>query len=100
MSVIKGLLEEELSRNRRMQNRYSDEIKVLPKGSLMIRKIGSKEYCYYKYRSGRKVITDYIGKKQDVDLESIIKLITRRQELEILINKLKHEEKEIIKMLR
>ena len=36
--------EEELDRNIRMKKRYKEELEILPKGSLLLRKIGNQEY--------------------------------------------------------
>jgi hypothetical protein len=68
-SVIRGVLEEELGRNIRMQAAYDEKIAGLPHGSLLLRKIGNSEYCYMKYRDHHKSISKYLGKKDNVDVE-------------------------------
>jgi len=45
-----------------MQQQYENEIKLLPKGTVILKKVGNHEYHYLKYREGKKTITDYIGK--------------------------------------
>jgi hypothetical protein len=53
---------EESQRNYLMQQQYENEIKLLPKGTVILKKVGNHEYHYLKYREGKKTITDYIGK--------------------------------------
>ena len=99
-TVIRGVLEEELERNGRMKKRYLDEIEQLPKGSVMLRKIGNQEYFYLKYRENNKVISKYIGQKTEIDIKEIKEKILKRKHIEGVIKNLSLEEKEILKALR
>ena len=99
-TVIRGVLEEELERNGRMKKRYLDEIEQLPKGSVMLRKIGNQEYFYLKYRENNKVISKYIGQKTEIDIKEIKEKILKRKHIEGVLKNLSLEEKEILKALR
>ena len=99
-TIIRGVLEEELERNSRMKKRYMDEIEQLPKGSVMLRKIGNQEYYYLKYRENKKIISKYIGRKNEINIKEIKEKIQKRKHVEGVLKNLSVEEKEIIKALR
>ena len=61
MSVLESMLEEEQRRSLDMIAALEDELKAYPKGSLAIKRIGNKDYCYLRYREGEKVRLKYIG---------------------------------------
>jgi len=100
ISVIKGVLEEELERNRRMKSRYVLELEKLPKGSIFIRNIGNQEYCYLKYRENGKIIAKYLGNKKTIDIGKLNELIIERKHIESVIKRLLDEEKEIEKVIK
>jgi len=100
ISVIHGVLEDELERNLRVQRRYLDEIFKLPKGSIMLRQIGNRKYYYLKYRINEKVVTKYLGKYEEYDISDITKEIDRRKYLENTLKNLKSEELKILKALK
>ena len=100
ISVIHGILEDELERNIRMQKRYLDEISKLPKGSIMLRQIGNKKYYYLKYRIDEKVITEYLGKYDEYDVSDIAEKISKRKYLENTVKNLKNENINILKALK
>ena len=99
MSVIKGVLREEKERNLMMQNQYLQEISSLPKGSIVKKSKKSGDYYYLAYRSGSKVISDYLGKDAD-KVYKIQQAIDRRKHLEGLVKNLKSELKLIAKVVR
>lgn len=99
-TVIRGVLEEELERNSRMTKRYIDELEQLPKGSVMLRKIGNQEYFYLKYRENKKIISKYIGQKTEINIKEIKEKIQKRKHVEGVLKNLSLEEKEILKALR
>ena len=93
---IDVILEKEKQRNETMLFAYTKRLSELPKGSLVIRKINNREYCYLRYREGEKVILKYSG---TIDQVNDIKLkIEERKHLIKLIEMLKEENKRIIKM--
>ena len=99
MNVIEGMLAEERQRNLNMQNSYSDEISKLPKGSVVIKKIGNKEYCYLKYRQRDKFISKYMGHAAE-NAEKIKDQVNKRRHFEKLLRELKVEYKLISRVIK
>ena len=99
MNVIKGVLIEEKQRNLQMQNSYKYEISKLPKGSVTIKRVGNKEYCYLKYRNGDKIISKYIGNCAE-NLENVKNQVEKRRHFEKLLKELKAEYKMICKIVK
>ena len=60
MSILKSVIEEELSRNMKNQEMYRNMLKTLHKGTIQIMTRNDKKYVYLKYREGNKVIKKYI----------------------------------------
>lgn len=60
MSILKGVLEEELKRNLRNQKEYENRLKELPKGSIYISNRKGKEYMYRKNRVGESIVNEYV----------------------------------------
>ena len=85
MSVIKGILREEYDRLRALRKNYISKIKVLPKGSLIVKKRGMRKYLYQSYRDERgKVVSLYLGLFNEIngDKISVIKSeIEQRKDL-------------------
>lgn len=93
---IDAVLEKEKQRNINMRLAYEKRIVDLPRGSLMIRELNGKKYCYLRYREGKKVIQKYAGtEKQE---EAIRAKIEERKHLIELIRMLEEENERIIKM--
>ncbi len=90
LSLLKEIITEEFHRNLLMQRQYEVEIKKLPKGTIVIKKVGNNEYAYLKYRNGRKTITDYIGRDQD-EIRELKKQIQKRRHFERMLSELKKE---------
>jgi hypothetical protein len=61
--VIKGVLKEELNNSLKMKTSYERELKRLPKGSLIKKKINGNDYYYIITRKNGKVLFSYKGKK-------------------------------------
>lgn len=61
MSILKGVLQEELERNLQKQSVFQEELKKYPKGSLCVMTVHGDKYLYRKYRKGNKIISKYIG---------------------------------------
>ena len=99
-SVVVGVLQDELDRNRRMQARYRQEIAQLPKGSLYLRKINHQQYYYLSFRQGDKNVAKYQGRHDDSRVQGIKQKIEQRKHYEALLKKLSNEEKLLLKALR
>jgi hypothetical protein len=61
--VIKSVLREELRNSRQLKRRYEGQLKQLPKGSLVKKKIKNHEYYYLVLREKGRVRFIYKGKK-------------------------------------
>ena len=99
MSVIEGVLREEKERNLMMQNQYLQEISALPKGSIVKKSNKSGDYYYLAYRSGNKIISDYLGKDAE-KAQEVQQDIDKRKHLEGLVRNLKSELKLISKVVK
>ncbi len=93
---IDAVLEKEKKRNEIMILEYQKQILNLPRGSLTIRELNGRKYCYLRYREGKKVIQKYAG---TIEQEEIIRAkISKRNHLIKLIAMLEDERKCIEKM--
>ena len=93
---IDAILEKEKQRNENMRLAYEKRIMDLPRGSLVIRELNGKKYCYLRFRDGKKVVQKYAG---TIAQEEIIRAqIAERKHLIELIAMLKEENKRIQKM--
>jgi len=98
MSISKNILSEEHENLLRQLNRFMDEKKRLPKGSIRMKSIRKKKYPYLQYKENGKVKSKLI--KQDDDIDEIIKKIERRKIIEVRIRNIKVEIREIEKALK
>lgn len=99
-SVLKGVLEEELERNLKKQRVFQNEFLRYPKGSLVVVRIHDDPYLYRKYRSGKKIISNYIGPIDSEYAQKAIKYRERYLKLKQDIKDLKAEEKKIKKAIK
>lgn len=83
---------EENQRNLLMQQEYETKIGQLPKGKMIVKKVGNHEYHYLKYRDGKKTVTDYIGRDKK-KIEEVMNLIKKRKHFEKMLLELKEENK-------
>ena len=93
---IDTVIEKEKQRNENMRSAYEKRMSDLPRGSLFIRNINGKKYCYLRYREGKKVVQKYAGTIQQE--KTIRNQIAEREHLTDLISMLEEERKRIIKM--
>ena len=93
---IDVVLEKEKQRNENMRLAYEKRILQLPKGSLIVREMKGRKYCYLRYREGEKVVQKYAG---TIEQEEIIRAqIAERKHLISLVAMLEEENKRIKKM--
>ena len=93
---IDAILEKEKQRNANMRLAYEKRISDLPRGSLVIRELNGRKYCYLRYREGKKVVQKYAGK---IEQEEMIRAkIAERKHLTELVLMLEEERKRILKM--
>lgn len=96
MSVLEDVLEEEYARSIRLLGLMEQEIGLLPKGSIRMRNIKGREYCYLNYRVGDKVKSDYVPAAEVDELRTKIE---RRRALVTAIREQKQSQKQIIRAL-
>ena len=93
---IDAVLEKEKQRNENMRLAYEERIAELPRGSLVVRRLNGREYCYLRYRDGKKVVQKYAG---TVEQEECLRAkIAERKHLVELVSMLEEESKRIMKM--
>lgn len=92
--LIKSVVQNEAVRNEKMIQQYEDLISNLPKGSLICR----REYYYLKYRNGKQICDEYIGKDAQLVAALREKLELRQHYIKMLAA-LKYEQKAIYKLL-
>ena len=88
MSMILSTISREKIRIEYMLAKYQEEYDALPKGTLSEKQVGEKTYYYLKYRSGKKVVSQYISK---ANVNLIREKVERRKHFENMIKSL-HEE--------
>ncbi len=66
--AIKSILREELNNSLNMKQSFERELKALPQGSLLKRKVSGKEYYYIISRENQRVKFDYKGKNVPADV--------------------------------
>lgn len=96
MSVLEDVLEEEYARSIRLLGLMEQEIGLLPKGSIRMRNIKGREYCYLNYRVGDKVKSDYVPAAEVDELRAKIE---RRRALAAAIREQKQSQKQIVRAL-
>lgn len=81
MTLVAGILEEELERLKSLLRRRTERLSVYPKGSVRIKKIGGREYLYRVYRERSKIISKYLCSRTNPMAEHYLKENSSRQEL-------------------
>lgn len=87
LNLITDTILKEKNRIEYMLNHYYEILKILPKGSVLKRKINNQVYYYLKYREDKKVVSKYVGKSVD----NILPLIEKRKHTEEMIKLLENE---------
>jgi hypothetical protein len=79
MPFIYGVLKEEYERLKEIRQDYENKLQQLPRGTLVKKRIGGHDYNYLAYRSGGKVVTDYI---KSSCLDETSQQLERRKKIE------------------
>lgn len=74
-----------------MLEKYRDVLVGLPKVTISEKNVGGKVYYYLKYRDGKKVVSQYVSKKE---IDNVRSLVEKRRHIEAMIKSL-HDEKSI-----
>lgn len=97
MNLLLKLIKQEKSRNEYLINEYQKELKILPKGTISLKKINGNSYYYLNYRDGDKVVSKYIGKDKE-KVDAMNDKLARREQIEKIIKKFKGENKKLDKL--
>jgi len=90
MLLIDSIVMQEKDRIEKMISMYKEELKLLPQGTFLIKKIRGKEYLYNQYRDGNRVVSKYIG-KNGINNSAKIEGVERRKQIESIIKTLNAE---------
>lgn len=94
MSIIKGVLEEEYERLKRMEIAYSSKINELPKGSIQIKTIKGRKYAYLVRREGKRVVSKYLNTNEN-QMDVLRKQIEQRKKFQKEIRQIQEDFKVI-----
>ena len=100
MSVLEGVLREELERIRKNIESYRSLLDSFPKGYLFEQRIQGRVYCYRKHREGSRVLSEYVGPSGSEGVKKAQKDFEERKRIEGNLRSLKKEEARLIKALR
>jgi hypothetical protein len=91
MSLLLRTVQREKERINYMLAAYKKQLGELPKGSVIARTKGQNVYYYLKYRSGKKVVTDYLGKDSE-KVQTVRANLDKRRHIEAMISHLQSEQ--------
>jgi hypothetical protein len=100
MSIIKGILEEELARLEDLSVFYGKKISEFPHGSISVKERNGKRYIYLIRREYKKVVFDYIGKDAPEARNALNEKLKQRKEYQVKLRQVKENLKEVRKYLR
>lgn len=90
MSLMIHTVQKEKERIDYMIMAYEQQLDGLPKGSVTTKTVGNNIYHYLKYRNGKKVMTDYLGKNSE-KIEQVRSNLEKRRHIEAMISHLRTE---------
>jgi len=100
MSIIKGILKEELKRLEELSAFYKEKILEVPCGSISVKERGGKRYIYLAHREDKKVIFDYVGKDIPEVRDALNERMQQRKEYQAKLRQVKENLEEIKRSLR
>ena len=100
MSVLEGVLLEELERIKRNIASYNSILSSLPKGYIFMQEINGNSYCYRKHRENGKIISEYLGPNGSDIVKEAQSNYLERKRVEANLRILRKDEKRLIKALR
>lgn len=74
MSVLEGVLLEEIARLERKIAGYEQLLLSLPRGTIFVRKMGGSSFAYRKKKENGRVFSEYLGNIKDDGVQKEIKL--------------------------
>ena len=100
MSIIRGILEEELKRLEELSVFYKEKIEKIPRGSISAKERGGNRYIYLARREGKKVIFDYVGKDVPEIRDALNENIRPRKEYQAKLRQVRENIKVVKRALR
>ncbi|MBR4275266.1 MAG: hypothetical protein IKQ34_04580 [Bacilli bacterium] len=100
MSVLEGVLKEELERIQRNIASYESLLASLPKGYLFEQRLKSKIYCYRKRREGDKIVSEYVGPIGSAEAKKAVEDYEQRKRIDKNLRMMRKEEARLVKALR
>ena len=100
MGVIKNILEEERERLSRLCEKYSKEIRKIPKGSISKKARGRKRYAYLAYRESHKVKFRYVGEESSEEASRLERQIEERRRYERSLRQARRDLREVERTIR
>ena len=91
MSLMVRTIQKEKEQIGNMLDLYKRQLDNMPKGSITEKVVGQNVYFYLKYRDGKKVFTDYLGKDGE-KVQSIRSMLEKRRHIETMIEHLESEQ--------
>jgi hypothetical protein len=88
MSLMMRIIQKEKNRIEYMLASYLEQLKELPKGVIVSKTVGKRVYLYLKYRLGKKVFTDYLG-KEGAKVDLVKEGLEKRRHIETMVANLK-----------
>lgn len=88
MNLILHTVWQEKQRIKYMLEKYQSELPSLPKGTISEKMVNGKTYYYLKYRDGKKVVSQYVSKKE---IENVRSLLEKRRHIEAMVKFLQEE---------
>ena len=88
LNLILHTVKQEKQRIEYMLGKYQEELSALPKGTISEKMVNGKTYYYLKYRNGKKVVSQYVSKKE---IENVRSLVEKRRHIEAMVKSLQEE---------
>ena len=99
MSIVYAVLRNELSRLAALRRKYHEERKLLPVGSVCVKKKSARVYAYLAHRENGRVVQRYLGRDQDPRVGEMRQLVQKRRKFDKEIKGIDVDIKRIRKML-
>ena len=80
MNMIDNVLQEELSRLIDLKRHYEKKSKLLPKGSVYVKRNSGNPYVYLAYREGGRIKQRYLGREGNPKAAEICQRVMKRKE--------------------
>lgn len=100
MSIIKGILQEELERLEELSFFYKSKLAESPRGSISVKERQGKRYIYLARREDKKIIFTYIGKDVPEIRNALNERLKRRKEYQLKLRQVTNNIREIKRALR